>query len=658
MTRSSFESSLAALRDNVVMAIERREMGVVQDGLDVYQHLIETILDEQLGLLEATGTGAGPDLPLGREWEQIVRDLHGVVDSVSASTSRLLWVDVLSWVRRVAVACAERGVLNALGMILTLFESAWSQELAAPSADTAARQDALLLRLSEFGSFYLHLGRSDQEVVRGADVIYTRTFLRVVKSAIESGDSEAARVAIKYFLHGSTSPGSNLGPVAGAGLLALYAWVLYRFDHGEQDESFKTVCSQIANAFERNEAFVPMLRASDQLENELGIHWWELNERGPMSGGVIQIGTYMALALMLVAGPRLTRQPIDPSSAEDVDAARRLMTVIDSWEKGGFAGARSALGISDSAFDALKTHLASVVEQSDAVLEESYSRLPVDSARVTAFRSAVESKLTEAREGSLTAALLVPVTVGAEPERGEPGPVLQPGESEEEQATPLVPEPEPAAPNFGLDTLIPRWYFAQTRVFAEPERLAEELVSGLTRGEEDRILDLAVADLDNASEITLETLASALADAISGENVTNPVVVTNSYQAHALLVGRPLGVLDAPPTPFTAGPVVRVYDDRRDYLALLSAGRSPVVHLLAPAPEIDGDEVLEDLAVLVGVSEVPPSEMDEIVGRVERTRVDEARLRGSLRVRLLEHLLITMAADARTTIWTLPEPTW
>ena len=657
MTRSAFESSLAALRDNVVMAIERREMGVVQDGLDVYQHLIETILDEQLGLQAATATGAGPNLPLGREWEQIVRDLHGVVDSVSASTSRLLWVDVLSWVRRVAVACAERGVLNALGMILTLFESAWSQELAAPSADTTARQDALLLRLSEFGSFYLHLGRFDQEVVRGADVIYTRTFLRVVKSAIESGDPEAARVAIKYFLHGSTSPSSNLGPVTGAGLLALYAWVLYRFDHGTQDESFKTVCSQIANAFERDEAFVPMLRASDELENELGIHWWELNERGPMSSGVIQIGTYMALALLLVAGPRLTWQPIDPSSDEDVDAARRLMTVIDSWEKGSFAGARLALAVPDTRFDALKTHLASVVKQGDAVLEESYSRLPVDPARVTAFRRAVESKLTEAREGSLTAALQVAITAAAEPAR-EPEPVFEPGETEGIPATALAPEPEPAEPNFGLDTLIPRWYFAETRVLAEPERLADELVSGLTRGEEDRILDLVVADLANASEITFGTLGSALANAISGGGVTNPVLVTNSYQAHALLVGRPLEMADPPPTPITAGPVVRVYDDRVAYLALLSAGRSPVVQLLTPAPEIDGDEVLEDLAVLVGVNEVPQAEMDEIVASKERTRIDEARLRGSLRVRLLEHLVITMAADARPTIWTLPESTW
>ena len=630
MTRSAFESSLAALRDNVVMAIERREMGVVQDGLDVYQHLIETILDEQLGLQAATATGAGPNLPLGREWEQIVRDLHGVVDSVSASTSRLLWVDVLSWVRRVAVACAEREVLNALGMILTLFESAWSQELAAPSADTTARQDALLLRLSEFGSFYLHLGRFDQEVVRGADVIYTRTFLRVVKSAIESGDPEAARVAIKYFLHGSTSPGSNLGPVTGAGLLALYAWVLYRFDHGNQDESFKTVCSQIANAFDRDEAFVLMLRASDELENELGIHWWELNERGPMSGGVIQIGTYMSFALLLVAGPRLTWQPIDPANDSDVDVARRLMTVIDSFEKGSFAGARAALGVPDSHFDTLKAHLTSVVDQGDAILEETYSRLPVDLERVDAFRSAVREKLANARAESLTAALLVPNDSTS----------------------------SSAATNFGLDTLLPRWYFAKTRVFADPADLAVQLVQGLTRGEEDRILGLAIAGLNDAPVTTLAALGETLAEAISSGGVANPVVVTNSYQAHALLTGRPLDIIDAPPAPFTGGPVIRVYDDRDAYVSLLSQGVFPLVRLLPPLPNVEGDEVLGDLGVIVGVSELSRGEMDDIVGREDRTRIDEARLRGSLRVRLLEHLDISMTTETSPPIWTLPESSW
>jgi len=655
MTRSPFEVSLAALRDNVVMAVERREMGVVQDGLDVYQHLIEHILDEQLRLQAAIATASGPNLPLGREWEQIVRDLHGIVDSVSASPSRLLWVDVLSWVRRVAVACAERGVLNVLGMILTLFESAWSQELAEPSADASSRQDALLLRLSEFGRFYLGRIHFTPEVGRGADVIYTRTFLRIVKRAIESGSGDAARVAIKYFLHGKTTSGASLGPVAGAGLLALYAWLLYRFDHGNQDDYFRALCAQLANSFDDDEDFVQMLLASDELENELGVHWWELDERAPMSSGFIQINTYMALALMLVAGPGLTLQSVDPENAEEAAAARRLVSVIDSWETGGFPGVRATLGLAVDHFDELKERLANVVEQGDVALEESYSRLPVDPSRLSIFRSAVASELATARKDSIVAALLVPVADAL-----APGMVKSASDSEPDESgavPPISAKPVPAAPNFGLDSLIPRWYFAETDVVADPEHLAADLVRGLMRGEEDQILDLALGDFGSASEITLESLRATLSGAAT--DIARPVVVTNSYHAYAVLVGRrSVGLLDKQASEFKAGPVIRVYDDRREYVALLSAGISPVVQLLTPAPEMEGDVVLEDQAVLIGVNELAPEEMEGVIARANRTRIDEARLRGSLRVRLLEHLVVTLSPDAAPSIWWLPESIW
>lgn len=629
MTRPAFESSLAALRDNVIMAIERREMGVVQDGLDVYKSLIEAILDEQLRLRAATRGESSPNLPLGREWEQILRDLHGVIDSVAASTSRLLWVDVLSWVRRVAVACADRVVLNALSNILTLFESAWSQELAAPSADSTARQDALLLRLSEFGGFYLHL-RTERASSRDAKVVYTRTFLQVIKRAIESGDAETTSIAIKYFLHGSTSLRSPLDSVTGAGLLALYAWILYRFDHGEQDDSFKAVCSQIANAFRGGEAFIPLLRASDDLERELGLDWWELRERGPMSSGVIQIGTYMSLALILVGGLRLVWEQLDPASADDVDAAQRLMTVIDSIERGGYASARAALAVPDGQFDRLKEHLSGIVQQGDAILEESYARLPVDPDRVMAFRMALRQKLSDERRQSLTAALL----------------------------TSAAPAAEAAEANFGLDTLIPRWYFAETRVVADPVDLADDLVRGLIRGEEERILDRAVGELSWATETTLDSLVVDLEAAISTGQVSSPVIVTNSYQAYTLLAGGPAGATDRSRSLIAAGPVQRVHDDRPAYVAVLSPQGLPTVRLLPPATQIDGDEALDDLHVIVGVSELPPHELDEILGRQERTPVDEARLRGSLRIRLLEHLEASMAPDIHPLVWTLPDSSW
>ncbi|GAB4084021.1 hypothetical protein GCM10028784_06510 [Myceligenerans cantabricum] len=611
------------------MAIERREAGVVQDGLDVYKNVIEAILDEQLRLGVAAGNETSPNLPLGREWEQVLRDLHGVVDSVAASSSRLLWIDVISWVRRVAETCADRAVLNALGHILSLVESAWIQEISTPSRDATARQDALLLRLSEFGNFYLSL-RKDESDSRGAGVIYTRTFLQIIKHAIESGDTDAASVAIEYFLYGSTSARGPINPVTGAGLLALYAWILYRFDRGEQDDSFKAVCNQITQAFKGSEAFVPLLRASDDLESELGLHWWELHGRGPVRGGSIQIGTYMLLALMLIGGARLIWEQLDPTSEDDIDVARRLMAVIDSFKGGSFAGAQAALALPDNQFERLKEHLVGIVQQSDVIVEENNSQLPVEPDRVSAFRTALREKLSTERENSLTVALLTPGDLSAEPTK----------------------------PNFGLDTLIPRWYFAKTRVFADPANLADDLVDGLVRGEQDRILDRALGDLSGAAETTLDGLANELEAAISAAQSSSPIVVTNSYQAHALLTGRPAGVTDQSPHPVTAALVKRVYDDRPAYVALLSPQGLPTVHLRPLATNIDGDEPLEDLHVIVGVSELSQQEMDEIVGREERTRVDEARLRGSLRIRLLEHLEVVMAPDVHPMIWTLPDPSW
>ncbi|MFI5624091.1 hypothetical protein ACIA03_11560 [Nocardioides sp. NPDC051685] len=630
MTKSAFESSLAALRDNVVMAIERREVGVVQDGLDVYMHLIETIIDEQLRLQTLSANSATPEDGFGREWDLVIRDLHGVIDSVSASDSRLLWIDAMSWVRKISVLCADRGMANALRSILTLFASAWRQELVAPGADVAARQDALLLRLAEIGNFDLHLDRAEEAVPLGIAAIYTRTFLDVIKSAIDSDDPEAARVAIRYFLYGTTSPRLQMNSIVGAGLLALYGWILYGFDHGNRTEAYKETCRQIATSFEDVRALIPMLRASHRHEDELGVHWWEMRDRGPISSGIIEIGTYISLAFILVGGRRLLQEPFDPTSSDDVASARELVDVIDSIETGSFASAREMISVSDDFLRHLKTHLTRVISQGDAILEEEDSRRQIDPSRVETFVDSVRQKLVEQRSRSLVYSL-----------RSEP-------------ASKVV----PARSNFGIDRLVPRWYFAETRVFASAADLADQLVGALFRGIEDRILEVVVDDDTITADTTLESLEANLEQAINKQKLPRPVVVTNSFQAHALLKGRRLDNIDASAEEFTKGSVFRVFDDRNPYVALLSAAGSPTVQLSPLAPEIEGDRAYNDLGVIVGVSEVPAEEMSEIIGRKERPRREEAQLRGSLRTRLLVHLSVTVQDGRRPVIWKLPESTW
>lgn len=628
MTRPSFESSLAAVRDNIVMAIERREMGVVEDGLAIYKRLIERYLDEQLRL-QATREFPTP-LPLSREWERLLRDLYGIMDSVSASPSRTLWIDTLSWVKTVADACADRGVLNALGSVLGLYETAWHQELASPGHDAASRQDALLLRVSDFGMIRRVRRGKDPDAEYGIEVIYTRTFLRIVKQSIESGDAELAKVSIKYFLHGSKGPTDGDTPVADAGLLMIYAWILYRFDHDDQPANFNIVLREISFTFQHTSAVYPILRAADALENELGVHWWEMRGRGPVTGGIIQIGSYISLALILVGGVQLQSEKLDATNDDDVFLARRLLSVIDSVEKGGFSKSLAAVGVSADSFSSIKEHLTSVVQENDLTEEQSYALLPLDPDRVASFQNAVGEKLVYERSESLAAAL-----------RTEP-----PSSVESPDA------------NFGLDSLIPRWYFAETRVLADPERLAEELVRGLGRGEEDRILDIAVGDLSDVDEVAIEDLVSNVESAVSDLSLP-AVVVTNSYQAHSLLTGQPAKLPSDTAAILTGGAqVLRVYDDRPPYVTVLSPSGLPTVHVLTPATETSGDVQLQEGRVIVGVSAVPADMMDRIASDKERTPLEEARLRGSVRVRLLEHFVVSIDGPRTPPLWRLPEGSW
>lgn len=628
MTQSAFESSLAAVRDNIVMAVERREMGVVEDGLAVYKRLIEKYLDEQIRLRASTESPVS--VPLSREWERLIRDLYGIIDSVSASTSRILWVDTLSWVKSVADACAERGVLNALASVLGLFEAAWHQELASPGQDSTSRQDAFLMRLSGFGMVRRLRGGKNVDAEYAIEVVYTRTFLHIIKESIESGDAELATVSIEYFLHGSKGPTDEVAIVADAGLIMIYAWILYRFDHDDRPERFDVVLGEISSAFRRTRAFYPILRTADSLENELGVHWWEMRGRGPMTGGVIQIDSYISLAVILVGGFHLLSEQLDATSDEDVSLARRLLDVIESVEKGGFAKALSAVHVTADSFTRLRMELTSLIQANDLTEEQSYALLPLDPERLAAFRNAVAEMLIHERTDSLAAAL---------------------------RTDPSTPVELPEA-NFGLDSLMPRWYFAETRVAAEPVRLAEDLVRGLGRGEEDRILDFAIGALSDAAETRLEDLSAAVDEAVSGMGAL-AVLVTNSYQAHSLLAGHSMEIPTDTAMSLTGDRrVVRVYDDRDPFVALLSPLGLPTVHILTPAPETFGDEQLVDGRVIVGVSELTNDEMDRIVAEKERTPLEEARLRGCVRVRLLERFEVSMDESRTPPCWRLPEGTW
>jgi hypothetical protein len=610
------------------MAIDRGDLGVMLDGLGVYRRLIEAILDEAARLQRTIASGTPDVVPLGREWEQVLRDLHGVVDAMGRSQSQLLWADVVTWIRQVAVFCADLRASNALGHILTLIESAWNQELAAPQPDSAVRQDLILLHLSEIGLFYRHIDQDGGGPASDpVELAYTRSFVNVIKRAIDAGKPETTKVALEYYLRGGRKLSADDNPVTAAGLLSLYAWILYLADHGESVESFDSVCQFIRNSFDRRTALLPILLTTNQLENEMGWQWWELRGRGPMQSGTIEIGSYLTLAFLMVAGVRLAWEPIDSEDERAVALARRLVDMINSVENGHYSSACALVGATSAQLVQVKEHLLEVVEAGDVRAEEKYAAAPVDPHRVGEFRRAVQAKLETERKGSLIEVL-----------RTEPS-----GDS-------------PIGKLLGFDTLVPRWQFADAGFSAPPEHFANELVGGLVRGEQERILEVAV-DLTGTDFVDPEVLPATVRREIESSGRERPVVVTNSYRAHAALTGRPFAGGEEVAGPALEEPVVRVYDDREPYVTLLFATGTPRVTLATPSQEVEGDEPV-GLGVILGVSELSKDAMDEIVRQRERTRLEEARLRGSLRVRLLERLYVTLEGEERPKCWRLPEDAW
>jgi hypothetical protein len=185
------------------------------------------------------------------------------------------------------------------------------------------------------------------------------------------------------------------------------------------------------------------------------------------------------------------------------------------------------------------------------------------------------------------------------------------------------------------------------------------LVRALVRGEEDRILDLTIGDLEGAHELAIELLVSEVDGAVHADPSSDAIVVTNSYQAHALMSGLPGIGTEGPRVGLQSGTqIVRVYDDRTPYVALLSPKGLPRVQVSTPPPQVEGDEPLLEQHALIGVSELPADEMDRIVAEKERSPLEEARLRGSVRVRLLEHLEISMEESRAPQLWRLPADSW
>jgi hypothetical protein len=307
-----------------------------------------------------------------------------------------------------------------------------------------------------------------------------------------------------------------------------------------------------------------------------------------------------------------------------------MLAALDQFLEGRIERVRELEPRSDEEFEHMRDQMQQRLDEEELERERQLASTALSISKVARFVGAIRSELLSQRRESLTVLLETAAAVGQ------------------------VDHIE----SFGLDTLVPRWYFAETDVYAEPEEFAGQVVLSLLRGEQETVLRTVLPELSSRSELPLASVHEVVEQSVLAHGDHKLVVVTNSYQAVDMLIAG-AGQVDGELVGSVAGaPVIRTYDDREPYIALLDPMGAPWVARAPAVPTLPSDELLEDVSVIVGVSELSEDEMDEIVEKEPRTAMEEARLRSRVRVRVQELFGVHLEGPDRVMAWRLPERTW
>lgn len=618
---SSVKSSLGALRDNTVDALEHSNLGLALEGLDAYASVLAAIASQETVLAARRASSAPPALRgYGREWDQAIRDLYVVADVASTSRSLRTWVEVVAWFRRMISNFAAAGTSIAVRDLLSVFQSMWTTMLQHRGTDFEARQSTYLLHLAELNSHgrWPLLSDSSEQI----HWHFARTFADLFRAAVVEGAPEAATLVLNYFEHGFHNGPETLR--RSSTCLVLFGWLLYMLERGTEVNA--DVWQALGRGLDQASSLVQILEysMSEEVESALNWTWWEIRPRGPVSSGVLQMSTYVDLAAVSLSS---THPMLGWSESElSGSTAQRLVGAIDSLLSGAYPRISQMHLASEEALGRLRQQLQAQVDRANIAREMELHRSPLDEGRVERFVESLDTTLAAERRRSFVTELAGPFA---------------------------DPDIHKANFQFGLDTLLAKYYFAPSDVHADPVALAQELTDSVIRGEQETVLGVVIDPAIAAAEtVSLDAAIRRIADELTRRSARSAVVVTNSSLAFIALTSSGTNSDEGH---VGEAPVFRVYDDRPPYVALLSRSEAPRILRGISEPVVEGDRELVTAQVVAGVSIPAPETLQEIIDRQPRTPIEEARLRATVRVRVQEFLHVDLPRPDRLVILRIPE---
>lgn len=330
---------------------------------------------------------------------------------------------------------------------------------------------------------------------------------------------------------------------------------------------------------------------------------------------------YLTVSMLLLGGPAGVRP--DDMDAADEALARSAKEALTNWESGRFENLTAKLG-SDAVSDHVKRAVERIIETNERREIARLSSLPLEVSRVREFRQEATGLLAEHRAKGL-------------------GSLVRQVSRPEQQDLLLL----------GFNTLVPRWWFVEEgRVHAPPKQLARELVGGLIRGEEERILSSLLEAVPHRSISDASRLARRYREwRRQSHSVPARRIMTNSWEAYEILsrgkdreaVGGELEMPDG-------ARLSRVYDDRDPFVVAFSSQLSLQVLSFPPKLTFPSDSLL-DSGVLIGVRDIEKEELRELSVKMSKS---ESELTGQAVVRLLEGFAVDIVDRESIRVWSLP----
>lgn len=576
--------------------------------------LLETdrAIHEQFGQEAALSTmKAG--LGYGREWLILLRDLYTVVGVLGESKSSRPWSDFSRFIKHITTDAAQYPEGQAIRDYWLLAADAWGVAISLESPEAPRIRDEFVFTLHNL--VWLP-GRVVGEATSGPEVPrrLASAYVELMKKAIDLDNEAAALECVEYFdnsfdrhcFNRSTEGGNSDMPVfVTVCLLAIYAWVLYRVGERKKEDMprLRRRLEKIARHFPVWNAAKSLRR--DAFDEYLRSSWWEVEMKGGRGGGVMVMSRYETLAAILTGA-----RPPSPENAttEDFEQADVVLRAFADDAQGRLAGFPADLADITNVQSELISRLIILTETQKTREAEALAAAPILTERVELFRDTILSNVRESRSSGLAA--LFPQKVG------EPSTLL------------------------GWVSRVPKEYFVESDVHAEPEELARSLAIGIERSEEARVLKALAEHATNRESVDRVRVAEFLERPESD----GLLMVSNSWQ-----VAETFGLGDQVLRDDTRR-TYQVWTDDDPFVVFVDPRQSVAVLRGIPDAEDVTDVVEESLGIVVGVSELRDDEMCELADTEARREV-----LGSVRVKVLEPFGLRAHDEPKIVWFDLPE---